>query len=220
MTSLLAARGAPTLIILTGLSSIMVGIAWLSPSLLPDLIASLLALGGILLAYRYLGTAWVGWVLVTGLSMEMALTDLIGPEAFQSTIAADKATEIGLVALTILRLGVGIRPLQSRLGLPRDGGHGRRRGHSSGSDDDGDGPFPGRRRHAVSAVLLRETRRLGSDGAPRGHLRTLWSRLYWAVCSTYSGCGRCSFTAAAFASPGSVIRRSWPTCACRRSTPD
>ncbi len=105
MTSLLAARGAPTLIILTGLSSIMAGIAWLSPSLLPGLIASLLALGGILLAYRYLGAAWVGWVLVTGLSMEMALTDLIGPEAFQATIAADKATEIGLVALTILRLG-------------------------------------------------------------------------------------------------------------------
>jgi hypothetical protein len=38
----------------------------------------------------------------------MALSDLIGPEAFQPTIAAVKGVEIGLVALMILRFGVSI----------------------------------------------------------------------------------------------------------------
>ena len=91
---------------LPGFASVLAAVAWVYPPLLPGLIATLLALGGILLAYRHLTAAWVGWLLVTGLSMEMALTDLIGPEAFQPVIAAAKATEIGLVALMILRLGV------------------------------------------------------------------------------------------------------------------
>src|SRR3984957_9603018 len=75
---------------------------------LPALIPAFLALGCILLAYRHLAAAWVGWVLVTGLSLEMAVADLIGPEAFQPAIAAVKATEIGLVALTIIRCGVTV----------------------------------------------------------------------------------------------------------------
>lgn len=106
MTTLLATRGTPALILVPGFAGVLAGTAWLFPALLPGLIAALLALGGILLAYRHLTVAWVLWLLVTGLSSEMALTDLIGPEAFQPTIAAVKATEIGLVTLTILRLGV------------------------------------------------------------------------------------------------------------------
>jgi O-antigen ligase len=74
--------------------------------MLPGVIAGFLAPGLLLLTYRHLTAAWVGWLLVTGLSLEMALTDLIGPEAFQPAIAAVKAIEIGLVALTGIRLGV------------------------------------------------------------------------------------------------------------------
>ena len=83
----------------------MAATAWLFPALLAPLIVLLLALGAILLAYRHLIAAWIGWVLVAGLSLEMALADLVGPEAFQPTIAAIKGGEIGLVALTILRYG-------------------------------------------------------------------------------------------------------------------
>jgi O-antigen ligase len=45
------------------------------------------------------------WLLVAGLSLEMALTDLFGADAFQLTIAAVKGVEIGLVVLTIFRVG-------------------------------------------------------------------------------------------------------------------
>ena len=103
MTSVLR---TPAPITVFGCTAIMAAAAWLVPSLLPALIGALLALGLVFLAYRHLTAAWIGWVLVTGLSLEMALTDLIGPEAFQAVIAAVKAAEIGLVALTIARFGV------------------------------------------------------------------------------------------------------------------
>ena len=96
----------PALIAVSGFATVLAATAWLAPSLLPGLIGALLALGGIVLACRHLTAAWVGWLLVTGLSLEMAVADVIGPEAFQPTIAAVKAAEIGLVVLTILRLGL------------------------------------------------------------------------------------------------------------------
>ena len=79
--------------------------AWLAPPLLPDLTAALVALSGLVLVWRHLTVAWFVWVLVAGLSMEMALADVVGPEAFQPTIAAVKGVEIALVALTIARYG-------------------------------------------------------------------------------------------------------------------
>jgi hypothetical protein len=89
-----------------GFGTVMAGTAWLAPSLLPALIGAFLAAACVLVAYRHLTAAWVGWLLVTGLSLEMALADLFGPAAFQPAIAAVKASEIGLVALTIIRAGV------------------------------------------------------------------------------------------------------------------
>jgi O-antigen ligase len=106
MTTLLGTRDAPALIAVIGLVTVTAATAWFVPPLLPGLIAAFLALGGLLLAYRHLTAAWAGWLLVTGLSLEMALADLIGPEAFQPAIAAVKATEIGLVALTAIRFGL------------------------------------------------------------------------------------------------------------------
>lgn len=80
--------------------------AWLVPPFLPVLILALLTLGGLVVAWRHLIVFWVTWLLVAGLSLEMALTDLFGPEAFQLTIAVVKGAEIGLVVLTIFRDGV------------------------------------------------------------------------------------------------------------------
>jgi O-antigen ligase len=98
--------GTPALIPVLGVASMTAATAWAAPPLLPGLVAAFLALGGLLYAYRHLTAVWVGWLLLTGLSLEMTLTDLIGPGAFQPTIAAVKAAEIGLVALTAIRFGV------------------------------------------------------------------------------------------------------------------
>ncbi len=85
---------------------VMAATAWLAPSLLPGLVATVLVLGTAALACRYLIAAWVIWLLVASLSLEMALNDLFGPTAFQPAIAAVKGAEICLVALTIILLGV------------------------------------------------------------------------------------------------------------------
>jgi hypothetical protein len=98
-------RGGSATAIL-GFALVMIATAWFSPPLLPALIAACLAAGVVALAYRHLILAWELWLLVTGLSLEMAFSDLIGPAAFQPTIAAVKGCEIGLVALTMLRHGV------------------------------------------------------------------------------------------------------------------
>jgi O-antigen ligase len=76
------------------------------PALLPGLIVALLSCCGVALAWHHLIAVWVVWLLVAGLSLEMALTDLFGPDAFQLTIAVVKGTEIGLVALTMVRTGL------------------------------------------------------------------------------------------------------------------
>ena len=106
MTTWPGIRELPTLIAVSGFASGLMATAWLAPPLLPGLIGALLASGAIVLACRHLTAAWVGWLLVTGLSLEMAASDVIGPAAFQPAIAAVKAAEIGLVFLTILRLGL------------------------------------------------------------------------------------------------------------------
>jgi hypothetical protein len=97
-------RGGSAQVVL-GFAVLMIATAWFSPPLLPALIAACLAAGIVALTYRHLIVAWEIWLLVTGLSLEMALSDLIGPEAFQPTIAVVKGCEIGLVALMILRHG-------------------------------------------------------------------------------------------------------------------
>lgn len=106
MTTWPGTRETPALIAVSGFATLLLPTAWLAPGLLPDLIGALLAAGGIVLAWRHLTAAWIGWLLVTGLSLEMAASDVIGPAAFQPAIAAVKAAEIALVLLTILRLGL------------------------------------------------------------------------------------------------------------------
>ncbi len=103
---MLQARFSGSVVAILGFAALMMATAWLSPTLLPDLVAACLVFGVLVLAYRHLTVAWQVWLLIAGLSMEMALSDLIGPEAFQPTIAAVKGIEIGLVAMMELRFGV------------------------------------------------------------------------------------------------------------------
>lgn len=80
--------------------------AWLAPLSLPLMIGGLLAGGMVVLAFHHLTAAWVAWLMLTGLSLEMTVTDLIGPEAFQAAIALEKGGELVLVVLTVLKHGV------------------------------------------------------------------------------------------------------------------
>ena len=83
-----------------------IALAWCVPSLFWLGLAALVAAGGLFLAFRHTAVFCIGWLLVAGTSIEMTLTDLIGPEAFQPTIAWIKAAEIGLAAMCALRWGV------------------------------------------------------------------------------------------------------------------
>ena len=220
MTTLLTTRGTTALILVPGIAGTMMGIAWLYPALLPGVILALLAFGVILLACRHLTAAWAGWLLVTGLSLEMALTDLIGPDAFQITIAVTKATEIGLVALTILRLGVvpdRFNPAWAFVAMGATGAIA--------------GVHPG-------LTMMEMARSLVGDVTPfllffcvkpagwgptvlrAVTLAPLLSVAYWALCWMCLGSVRYSSTAADCDWPGSAIRRFWPASACPRSMPD
>ena len=59
-----------------------------------------------ILAFRHLVAACVAWLLIAGATLEMTLGDIIGLGAYQPTIAAVKATELGLALLCILRYGL------------------------------------------------------------------------------------------------------------------
>ncbi len=76
-----------------------------------------MALGGaaaaavLLLAWRHTTVFCVAWLLVTSASLEMTLNDLISTEMYQNTIAAVKATELGLAAICALRFGARADPV-------------------------------------------------------------------------------------------------------------
>ena len=53
----------------------------------------------------------IAWLLATGTTLEMAMHDLVGPAAFQATIAAEKAGGIMLAAICAIRWGGRIDPL-------------------------------------------------------------------------------------------------------------
>ena len=62
--------------------------------------------GGIaVLAFRHTVAFCVAWVVIAGITLEMALRDLVGPAAYQSTIAAVKGTELLLAVVCVLRYG-------------------------------------------------------------------------------------------------------------------
>ena len=86
------------------------GLALCVPGLFWPVLAMAVAAGGGLLALRHTTVFCVGWLLVAGCSLEMTATDLLGPAAFQTTIALVKAAEIGLALLCARRWGARADP--------------------------------------------------------------------------------------------------------------
>lgn len=70
-----------------------------------QLLTGTAALAVVFLAFRHTVACSVIWLLVAGATLEMALTDLAGPAAFQTTIAVVKAAEFGLAVICVLRYG-------------------------------------------------------------------------------------------------------------------
>jgi O-antigen ligase len=83
-----------------------VGCVCIAPVWLWPLMAAVLAFGVVCLAFRHVAAFCVAWLLLTGCTLEMTLIDLIGPSAFQPTIAVVKAMEVALAVLCALRWGV------------------------------------------------------------------------------------------------------------------
>jgi O-antigen ligase len=85
--------------------------ALLAPSTLWALLALSVALGCAFLAWQHLTGFCVGWLLLAGLTLEMTLHDLIGPDAYAITIAVVKAAQFALAALAVLRYGPRADPV-------------------------------------------------------------------------------------------------------------
>jgi O-antigen ligase len=76
-----------------------------APPLFWITIAGMLAAGLVFLAFRFTPWFCAAWLLLTGMTLEMTLYDLIGPDAYQPTIAAIKATQIALACVCAIRYG-------------------------------------------------------------------------------------------------------------------
>lgn len=97
-------RGAVPLAALLLLAALSLSAAVLPTLTWPLTVA--LCIGGLAaLAMLYPVAASATWLLITGMTLEMALHDLIGPAMLQTTIAAIKASGIALAALCALRHG-------------------------------------------------------------------------------------------------------------------
>ena len=80
-------------------------LAVFAPPLFWLLLAAVAALGLLFLAWQNLVLVSVLWLVVTGLTLEMVLSDLIGLAAFQPTIAILKGVGLLLATMAVLRYG-------------------------------------------------------------------------------------------------------------------
>ena len=89
-----------------GLLGVAAGCAVFAPPLFWLLLSGTAAVGMLFLVWCHLVLASAVWLLVAGATLEMVLSDLIGPAAFQPTIAAVKAAGLLLAGLAVLRYGL------------------------------------------------------------------------------------------------------------------
>ena len=87
------------------------GLGLLMPPLFGLSLAAAALAGAIFLAFCFPTGVCVVWLLITGMTLEMTLHDLIGGDAYQSTIALTKGIEIGLGFLAMVRFGPQLDPL-------------------------------------------------------------------------------------------------------------
>lgn len=81
------------------------GCGLLAPQLFWLLLAACVLAGVGFLAFRFPTQFCIAWLLVTGMSLEMAFADWVGDAAYQPVIAVIKAIGIGLGCVCILRFG-------------------------------------------------------------------------------------------------------------------
>ncbi len=91
------------------------GLVLASACTMPLVYAALLGAAGlaglVFLLFRHTTAFCVVWLAVTGMTIEMALNDLIGPAAFQASIAAVKAVGLALAVIGAIRWGWRPDPL-------------------------------------------------------------------------------------------------------------
>jgi O-antigen ligase len=85
--------------------------ALLLPAAFLPLLGGTAVLGLGFLAFRHTVGFCVAWLLVAGSTLEMAIGDWLGGEAFQTIIALVKAAELGLGFLCVLRFGPVLDPV-------------------------------------------------------------------------------------------------------------
>jgi TRAP-type C4-dicarboxylate transport system permease large subunit len=81
------------------------------PPLFGSLLLASVGIAAVFLAFCFPTAFCVAWLLVTSLTLEMALRDLLGEDAFQPAIAVVKGIEIGLGFLCMARFGPRADPL-------------------------------------------------------------------------------------------------------------
>jgi O-antigen ligase len=82
---------------------------------LPPIMAA--AAGVALLAFRHTVAFCVAWLLIAGATLEMTLQDVVGPTAFQGTIAAVKGAGLALAVVCTLRYGLRLDVFNPGLGF-------------------------------------------------------------------------------------------------------
>ena len=186
------------------------GCAAVAPALFWLLLAAALAAGVALLALRHTAAACAMWLLLAGATLEMTLGDLIGPEAFQPTIAMVKGAGLGSRgSLRCCATGRRVDPFNPGIAFVVIYLAGMAHGlHPNLTPSDSLRSLIGSfAPYAFSFSGL-------SLGWARAMIRmTTWiPRSPWrrGRCSTWPACGRCSWTAAGCAWPGSGIPPSSP----------
>jgi O-antigen ligase len=101
-----AVRSGPIGMAAIGLFAITAALALFAPSLVWLPVATAAAAGTAVLVFRHTVLFCVAWLLIAGTTLEMTLSDLLGPGALQTTIAAVKGAELALAAICVLRYGL------------------------------------------------------------------------------------------------------------------
>ena len=89
----------------------LISCSLIDPPLFAIVLAASVVAGILFLALCFPTRFCVAWLLVTGMTLEMALHDLVSETAFQPTIAIIKGIEIGLSLLCMVRFGPLLDPL-------------------------------------------------------------------------------------------------------------
>jgi O-antigen ligase len=95
----------PILLSVCGAFALSAGCLVFAPTLFWFPLVVLAVAATAVLVFRNLTACCVAWLLIAGATLEMTLGDLIGPDAFQDTIAVVKLAELLLALLCVLRYG-------------------------------------------------------------------------------------------------------------------